>query len=64
MIGLDTNIVVRYLTHDDAHQTAAAIKVMDSFSADSPGFVSLIVILGVACGPSRTPGKRSPRTES
>jgi predicted nucleic-acid-binding protein len=44
MIGLDTNIVVRYLTHDDAAQTAAAVRVMDSLSSDVPGFLSLIVI--------------------
>ena len=44
MIGLDTNIVVRYLTHDDPAQTAAATKVIESFSQDFPGFLSLIVI--------------------
>jgi len=44
MIGLDTNIVVRYLTHDDPAQTTAAIRVLDSLSQDSPGFLSLIVI--------------------
>ena len=44
MIGLDTNIVVRYLTHDDAAQTAAAVRVIDSLSPESPGFLSLIVI--------------------
>jgi len=44
MIGLDTNIVVRYLTHDDPAQTTAAIRVIDSLSQDSPGFLSLIVI--------------------
>src|SRR6516225_9716637 len=44
MIGLDTNIVVRYLMHDDAAQTAAAVKVIDSLSQDSPGFLSQIVI--------------------
>jgi predicted nucleic-acid-binding protein len=44
MIGLDTNIVVRYLTHDDAAQTAAAVRVIDALSQDSPGFLSLIVI--------------------
>ena len=45
MIGLDTNIVVRYLTHDDAAQTAAAVRVIDALSQDSPGFLSLIVIV-------------------
>lgn len=44
MIGLDTNVVVRYLTHDDAAQAAAAVKLIDSLSQDSPGFLSLIVI--------------------
>ena len=44
MIGLDTNVVVRYLTHDDAAQTAAAVRVMDALSSDSPGFLSLIVV--------------------
>jgi predicted nucleic-acid-binding protein len=45
MIGLDTNIVVRYLTHDDAAQTATAVRLVDSLSQDSPGFLSLIVIV-------------------
>ena len=45
MIGLDTNIVVRYLTHDDAAQTATAVRLVDSLSRDSPGFLSLIVIV-------------------
>lgn len=44
MIGLDTNVVVRYLTHDDAAQTAAAVRVIESLSQDSPGFLSLIVV--------------------
>jgi predicted nucleic-acid-binding protein len=45
MIGLDTNVVVRYLTHDDAAQTAAAVKLIDSLSQHAPGFLSLIVIV-------------------
>ncbi len=44
MIGLDTNVLVRYLTHDDPTQTAAAMRVMNSLSSDSPGFLSLIVV--------------------
>jgi|SRR5579863_531404 len=47
MIGLDTNIVVRYLAHDDPAQTAAAVRIMDSLTSDSPGFLSLIVIVEV-----------------
>jgi predicted nucleic-acid-binding protein len=45
MIGLDTNILVRYLTHDDAAQAAAAVKVIDSLSPGAPGFLSLIVVV-------------------
>ncbi len=45
MIGLDTNVIVRYLTHDDPAQTAAAVKLLDSLSPDEPGFLSLVVIV-------------------
>lgn len=44
MIGLDTNILVRYVTQDHAAQSAAAVKIMESLSHESPGFVSLVVI--------------------
>jgi predicted nucleic-acid-binding protein len=44
MIGLDTNILVRYLTKDDAVQTPIAIRVVRSLSAEDPGFVSLVAI--------------------
>ena len=48
MIGLDTNIIVRYLTHDDPAQTAAAVKLIDSLSPESPGFLSLVVVAELA----------------
>jgi predicted nucleic-acid-binding protein len=44
MIGLDTNILVRYVTQDHAAQSAAAVRVIDSLSSESPGFLSLVVI--------------------
>lgn len=44
MIGLDTNVIVRYLTHDDPVQTPAAVKLLNSLSPTSPGFLSLIVV--------------------
>jgi predicted nucleic-acid-binding protein len=44
MIGLDTNILVRYITHDDFRQTRTAIKLLDSLNSESRGFVSLTVI--------------------
>lgn len=45
MIGLDTNLLVRFLTHDDPSQTAVVMKVMASLTSDSPGFVSLVVLV-------------------
>jgi predicted nucleic-acid-binding protein len=47
MIGLDTNVVVRYIAQDHPAQSAAAVKVMDSLSTDLPGFLSLVVIAEV-----------------
>jgi predicted nucleic-acid-binding protein len=44
MIGLDTNILVRYLTQDHAVQSAAAVKVIESLSSQLPGFLPLVVI--------------------
>lgn len=48
MIGLDTNVVIRYLTRDDPAQAKAAARMMASLSADAPGFLSLIVIAELA----------------
>ena len=44
MIGLDTNVLARYIADDDASQSAAAARVIESLSAESPGFVPLVVI--------------------
>lgn len=45
MTGLDTNVLVRYLTQDDPVQSKLANEVMESgLSKDSPGFVSPIVL--------------------
>ncbi len=44
MIGLDTNVLVRYLTQDDPKQTAAATRLFGSLSAASPAFVSQVVL--------------------
>lgn len=45
MIGLDTNILVRYLAQDDPKQTAKAAAIMEGrLSADEPGFVSLVTM--------------------
>ena len=44
MIGLDTNILVRYLTHDDPKQSRVAADIVERrLSVDQPGFVSALV---------------------
>ena len=44
MIGLDTNIVVRFLVQDDEAQAALASEVFASLSADHPGFIGSVVL--------------------
>jgi predicted nucleic-acid-binding protein len=45
MIGLDTNILVRYLVQDEPAQSAKATALMEeSLSETSPGFASMVVI--------------------
>ena len=46
MIGLDTNILVRYLTQDDSVQSAKATEIFESrLTLKNPGFVSVVVIV-------------------
>ena len=48
MIGLDTNVLVRYIVRDEPRQTAAATRLIESScSAESPGIVPLIVLCEV-----------------
>ena len=45
MIGLDTNVLVRYLAQDDAKQAALANRLIDKqLSTVKPGFISLVVL--------------------
>ena len=48
MIGLDTNVLVRYVTRDDRAQAARADRLMDGLSADNPAFVNRIVLCELA----------------
>ncbi len=45
MIGLDTNLLVRYIMQDDAKQSPKATALMESLTTDAPGFVSLVSIV-------------------
>ena len=49
MIGLDTNVVVRYLAQDDARQSAAATRLMErTLAPGNPGFISLVTVCEIA----------------
>ncbi len=45
MIGLDTNVLVRYIMQDDARQSAKATALIESLDTDRPGFVTLVSII-------------------
>lgn len=46
MIGLDTNVLVRYIVQDDPRQSAIATKFIEKeCTAERPGFVSQIVLV-------------------
>ncbi|KVN06846.1 PIN domain-containing protein [Burkholderia diffusa] len=49
MIGLDTNVLVRYFAQDDAVQSRKATALMESLSAERPGYVSQIALIEVVC---------------
>lgn len=45
MIGLDANIVVRYVMQDDARQAPRASRLLESMTAQEPGFVSVVTVV-------------------
>lgn len=48
MTGLDTNILVRYLTQDDPSQSSKSAEIMKRLTASNPGFVSVVVMAELA----------------
>jgi predicted nucleic-acid-binding protein len=46
MIGLDTNVVVRYLTQDDPQQSRRASQIFDQqLTSAEPGFLSVVTMV-------------------
>jgi len=49
MIGLDTNVLVRYLAQDDPVQSPMATELIEhGLSEEEPGFISVVVIAELA----------------
>ncbi|HZT02222.1 MAG TPA: type II toxin-antitoxin system VapC family toxin [Steroidobacteraceae bacterium] len=45
MIGLDTNVIVRYVMQDDPKQSQKASKFIESLTPEIPGFVPLVAVV-------------------
>ena len=46
MIGLDTNVLVRYIVQDDVEQAAAATRLIETrCTQQATGYVSVVVLL-------------------
>ncbi len=50
MIGLDTNVLVRYIMQDDAKQAALATRLIESLSVESPAYLPLVAVVELAWG--------------
>ena len=49
MVGIDTNVLVRYLAQDDPKQSAIATRFIEGrLSAENPGFVSTVTLCELA----------------
>lgn len=58
MIGLDANVIVRYLVADDPEQSAAARACMFGLTVDQPGFIADTVIVEVYWVLARSYGRK------
>lgn len=47
MIGLDTNVLVRYMMQDDARQSPLATRLVESLRSQATGFVPLVVVVEI-----------------
>ena len=45
MIGLDTNVLVRYIMQDDPSQSPKATRLIERLTTDEPGFIPLVAII-------------------
>jgi predicted nucleic-acid-binding protein len=45
MIGLDTNVMVRYIMQDDVKQSKLASVLIERLTEEQPGFLSLVCII-------------------
>ena len=62
MIGLDTNVVIRYLVQDDKKQSAAATRFIEkSLTTDAPGYINHITLCEIVWVLQRCYGVTTPQ---
>jgi predicted nucleic-acid-binding protein len=61
LIGLDTNVIIRYTAQDDPVQSPKASALIESLDAGSPGFLSLTSVLEIFWVLSSLYGMQKPR---
>lgn len=45
MIGLDTNVLVRFIAQDDTKQSPVATAFIEKLDSETPGFITLITLV-------------------
>ena len=45
MIGLDTNVLVRYIMQDDVKQAVKATKLIEALDSDNPGYITMVSVV-------------------
>lgn len=45
MIGLDTNVLVRYIMQDDPKQSPKASALIESLDSENPGFITVVSVV-------------------
>jgi predicted nucleic-acid-binding protein len=61
VIGIDTNVLVRYLTQDDPVQSARATRIFERMlTLTDPGFISLVTVVETVWVLERSYGRSGP----
>ena len=45
MIGLDTNVLVRYIMQDDPEQSPKATELIESLTGENPGYITMVSVI-------------------
>lgn len=45
MIGLDTNVLVRYIMQDDPKNSPKATKLIEFLDGDNPGYITMVSVV-------------------